>query len=199
MLQAGISDDDSASLNAKGMRQAIIAGFAMTDAQALARAEQHGWVDGAVCVAVWIIQETVCVANVGLIHAALSLPVLVMHARLAHSMQQLLSAIQQILLHLLLPSIAAECHRQYAKNALLLLLLYPGDAKCVLARKSADAAEARAIVLTKEHKALFPAERKRIEKAGGHVSNGRLQGVCAAYSLICFEPLVVCPSSLACH
>ncbi len=53
-----------------------------------------------------------------------------------------------------------------------------GDVSCVLAR-TADtefSAVPKAIVLTKEHKALFPPERKRIEKAGGMVTNGRLQG-----------------------
>jgi len=35
----------------------------------------------------------------------------------------------------------------------------------------------KAIVLTREHKAIFPQERSRIQKAGGSVgSNGRLQG-----------------------
>lgn len=51
-----------------------------------------------------------------------------------------------------------------------------GDARCVLARASEQGAAPKALVLTKEHKALFPAERKRIEKAGGVVTNGRLQG-----------------------
>jgi len=35
----------------------------------------------------------------------------------------------------------------------------------------------KAIVLTREHKAIFPQERSRIQKAGGSIgSNGRLQG-----------------------
>ncbi len=53
-----------------------------------------------------------------------------------------------------------------------------GDVNCVLARTADTESSAvpKAIVLTKEHKALFPAERKRIEKAGGMVTNGRLQG-----------------------
>ena len=34
----------------------------------------------------------------------------------------------------------------------------------------------KAVVLTKEHKALFSEERRRIEKSGGYVRNGRLQG-----------------------
>lgn len=53
-----------------------------------------------------------------------------------------------------------------------------GDVSCVLARTAGTESSAvpKAIVLTKEHKALFPAERRRIEKAGGMVTNGRLQG-----------------------
>ncbi|XP_017974021.1 PREDICTED: probable protein phosphatase 2C 8 [Theobroma cacao] len=55
-----------------------------------------------------------------------------------------------------------------------------GDAKAVVAR-SADgsdkASPLKAIVLTREHKAIYPQERARIQKAGGTVSsNGRLQG-----------------------
>lgn len=48
------------------MRKAIATGFAVTDQEALAQAQQHHWLDGAVCVAVWIVQDTVFVANVGL-------------------------------------------------------------------------------------------------------------------------------------
>ncbi|CAN8292723.1 unnamed protein product [Cochlearia groenlandica] len=61
-----------------------------------------------------------------------------------------------------------------------------GDAKAVLARSSTanelgNHTEAsnplKAIVLTREHKAIYPQERSRIQKAGGVVSsNGRLQG-----------------------
>ncbi|XP_022738402.1 probable protein phosphatase 2C 8 isoform X2 [Durio zibethinus] len=55
-----------------------------------------------------------------------------------------------------------------------------GDAKAVVAR-SADASDKssplKGIVLTREHKAIYPQERARIQKAGGTVSsNGRLQG-----------------------
>ena len=66
LLAASTSDKSTLPLDVKAMRQAIAAGFAATDAQVLAQAEQHHWVDGAVCVAVWVIQETVFVANVGL-------------------------------------------------------------------------------------------------------------------------------------
>ncbi|KAL3640749.1 hypothetical protein CASFOL_015717 [Castilleja foliolosa] len=61
-----------------------------------------------------------------------------------------------------------------------------GDAKAVVARASvADGSQSgsegsnplKAIVLTREHKAIYPQERARIQKAGGSVSsNGRLQG-----------------------
>lgn len=54
------------SMDVKTMRKAIAAGFSVTDQQALAQAQQCRWVDGAVCVAVWIVQDTVFVANVGL-------------------------------------------------------------------------------------------------------------------------------------
>ncbi|XP_024030343.1 probable protein phosphatase 2C 8 isoform X2 [Morus notabilis] len=61
-----------------------------------------------------------------------------------------------------------------------------GDAKAVVARSSTSegsqhnpdgATTMKAIVLTREHKAIYPQERARIQKAGGIVSaNGRLQG-----------------------
>uniref|UniRef100_A0A1D1XT40 protein-serine/threonine phosphatase n=1 Tax=Anthurium amnicola TaxID=1678845 RepID=A0A1D1XT40_9ARAE len=62
-----------------------------------------------------------------------------------------------------------------------------GDAKAVLARStpidgSNDAVNEtnstlKAIVITREHKAIYPKERARIQKAGGSVgTNGRLQG-----------------------
>ncbi|KAK7271210.1 hypothetical protein RJT34_26920 [Clitoria ternatea] len=61
-----------------------------------------------------------------------------------------------------------------------------GDAKAVLARSTvadgsqnlSDGVQAlKAIVLTREHKPIFPQERTRIQKAGGFVSpDGRLQG-----------------------
>ncbi|KAF9592515.1 hypothetical protein IFM89_015209 [Coptis chinensis] len=60
-----------------------------------------------------------------------------------------------------------------------------GDAKAVVARSSASdeslsqsdcTSLLKAIVLTREHKAIYPQERARIMKAGGSVTNGRLQG-----------------------
>eukprot|EP00775_Hariotina_reticulata_P006492 gene6492-6719_t len=55
-----------------------------------------------------------------------------------------------------------------------------GDAKCVLARESDKAGsngQLKALVLTKDHLAMYAGERARILKAGGHVSSdGRLNG-----------------------
>ncbi|XP_020218085.1 probable protein phosphatase 2C 8 isoform X1 [Cajanus cajan] len=59
-----------------------------------------------------------------------------------------------------------------------------GDAKAVLARSTdgsrnhSDGVQVlKAIVLTREHKPIFPLERARIQKSGGFVSqDGRLQG-----------------------
>ncbi|KAF3785386.1 putative protein phosphatase 2C 8 [Nymphaea thermarum] len=61
-----------------------------------------------------------------------------------------------------------------------------GDAKAVLARSLGDGSQdghdasswlLKAIVVTRDHKAIYPQERTRIQKAGGSVaSNGRLQG-----------------------
>ncbi|XP_027193409.1 probable protein phosphatase 2C 8 isoform X2 [Cicer arietinum] len=66
-----------------------------------------------------------------------------------------------------------------------------GDAKAVLARSTiSDGSQdnsngvpaLKAIVLTREHKPIFPQERTRIQKAGGIVSsNGRLQGRLEVY------------------
>eukprot|EP00252_Welwitschia_mirabilis_P016808 TRINITY_DN3729_c0_g1_i2.p1 TRINITY_DN3729_c0_g1~~TRINITY_DN3729_c0_g1_i2.p1 ORF type:complete len:365 (-),score=84.67 TRINITY_DN3729_c0_g1_i2:13-1107(-) len=61
-----------------------------------------------------------------------------------------------------------------------------GDAKAVVARCAIDSEQRnsetansplKSIVVTREHKAIYPQERARIEKAGGFVgTNGRLQG-----------------------
>ena len=61
-------------LDIKAMRKAISDGFALTDQQVLAQAEQHRWVGGAVCAAAWIVDNTVFVANVGLQNSQLSMP-----------------------------------------------------------------------------------------------------------------------------
>lgn len=68
----------------------------------------------------------------------------------------------------------------------MVLIANIGDAKAVLARSTANNDQQRsenpscplkAIVVTREHKAIYHQERARIQKAGGYVeANGRLQG-----------------------
>ncbi|XP_019167522.1 PREDICTED: probable protein phosphatase 2C 8 isoform X3 [Ipomoea nil] len=108
-------------LDVKTAKRAILEGFRNTDESLLRESTAGGWQDGATAVCVWVLGQTVFVANIG-------------------------------------------------------------DAKAVLARSSqSDGSDGstslKAIVLTREHKAIYPQERARIQKAGGSVSsNGRLQG-----------------------
>ncbi|GAA0185829.1 protein phosphatase [Lithospermum erythrorhizon] len=122
VLSAGLPRE---LLDVKAAKKAILEGFRKTDESLLQESSTVGWQDGATAVCVWIIDQTVFVANIG-------------------------------------------------------------DAKAVVARLSVadgtqnahtSSAPLKAIVLTREHKAIYPQERARIQKAGGSVSsNGRLQG-----------------------
>ncbi|XP_015575426.1 probable protein phosphatase 2C 8 isoform X2 [Ricinus communis] len=114
-------------LDVKAAKKAILDGFRKTDESLLRESTAGGWQDGATAVCVWILEDTVFIANIG-------------------------------------------------------------DAKAVLARSSEvggsgsqnhsnETSPLKALVLTREHKAIYPVERARIQKAGGSISaNGRLQG-----------------------
>ncbi|PIN17882.1 Serine/threonine protein phosphatase [Handroanthus impetiginosus] len=122
VLSAGLPRE---LLDVKSAKKAILYGFRKTDEALLQESTAGGWQDGATAVCVWVLGQTVFVANIG-------------------------------------------------------------DAKAVVARSSAAEAsdsgldrsdQLKAIVLTREHKAIYPQERARLQKAGGSVSsNGRLQG-----------------------
>ncbi|XP_075660502.1 putative protein phosphatase 2C 8 [Castanea sativa] len=122
VLSAGLPRE---LLDVKATKRAILDGFRKTDEYLLQESASGGWQDGATAVCVWVLGETVFVANVG-------------------------------------------------------------DAKAVVARSSTvdglqnqsdGESQLKAIVLTREHKAIYSQERARIQKAGGTVSsNGRLQG-----------------------
>ncbi|XP_023530639.1 probable protein phosphatase 2C 8 isoform X2 [Cucurbita pepo subsp. pepo] len=122
VLSAGLPRE---LLDVKATKKAILDGFRKTDESLLQESSAGGWQDGATAVCVWVLGQTVFVANVG-------------------------------------------------------------DAKAVVARSSTTeklsnnlngGSSLKAIVLTREHKAIYPQERARIQKAGGVVgSNGRLQG-----------------------
>ncbi|KAE8124872.1 hypothetical protein FH972_019718 [Carpinus fangiana] len=122
VLSAGLPRE---LLDVKAAKRAILDGFRKTDEALLQESAAGGWQDGATAVCVWVLGQTVFVANVG-------------------------------------------------------------DAKAVVARSSTvdglqnqleGVSPLKAIVLTREHKAIYPQERARIQKAGGTISsNGRLQG-----------------------
>ncbi|KAM0874436.1 hypothetical protein ACQ4PT_037421 [Festuca glaucescens] len=101
-------------MNVKVAKKAIIEGFHRTDESLLQESTKGNWQDGATAVCVWVLGQTVVVANAG-------------------------------------------------------------DAKAVLARSISTDGEVavvdtksllKAIVLTREHKAIFPQERSRIQKVG---------------------------------
>nr|DAD35466.1 TPA_asm: hypothetical protein HUJ06_006106 [Nelumbo nucifera] len=121
VLSAGLPRE---LMDVKSAKKAILDGFRRTDESLLQESSAGGWQDGATAVCVWVLGQTVFIANIG-------------------------------------------------------------DAKAVVARSltadtlqnhSDGASPLKAIVLTREHKAIYPQERARIQKAGGSVSNGRLQG-----------------------
>ncbi|XP_025013325.1 probable protein phosphatase 2C 8 isoform X4 [Ricinus communis] len=103
-------------LDVKAAKKAILDGFRKTDESLLRESTAGGWQDGATAVCVWILEDTVFIANIG-------------------------------------------------------------DAKAVLARSSEvggsgsqnhsnETSPLKALVLTREHKAIYPVERARIQKVG---------------------------------
>ncbi|XP_057952719.1 probable protein phosphatase 2C 8 isoform X4 [Malania oleifera] len=112
-------------LDVKAAKKAIVDGFRITDKSLIQESTAGGWQDGATAVCVWILGQTVFVANIGDAKAVVA---------------QLPNAD------------GLWKHEDHVKSL-------------------------KAIVLTREHKAIYPQERARIQKAGGVVgSNGRLQG-----------------------
>lgn len=52
-----------------------------------------------------------------------------------------------------------------------------GDSRAVLCRKHSDSDECIALPLTVDHSPMMYDERMRIQKAGGFVKDGRVQGI----------------------
>ena len=57
---------ENASVPAEHLRQAISAGMQSMDREVLKESYAKGWIDGAACVAAWVIGDTCCVANLGM-------------------------------------------------------------------------------------------------------------------------------------
>ncbi|GFR45250.1 hypothetical protein Agub_g6356 [Astrephomene gubernaculifera] len=138
-LQGGKAD-------AKACKASIAEGFKTTDEALLKECASKNWQDGACAVAVWVLQDLVCVANVGDAKCVLA------------RMPDKPSSSNPV------ASSAAQPQPPQTSPA----------AAAAGASVPAPASKPKAIVLTKEHTALL--ERQRIEKAGGSVVNGRLAG-----------------------
>ncbi|KAH7316074.1 hypothetical protein KP509_21G077400 [Ceratopteris richardii] len=123
-------------VNVKAAKKAIISGFKMTDEALLRESLSGGWQDGATAVCVWILGNTVFIANVGDAKAVL--------ARAVN---------------------ASDKGEEKSQN------------EEGVSETPAEGLPLKGVTVTREHKAIFPSERARIEKAGGFVGeNGRLLG-----------------------
>ncbi|KAL6518149.1 hypothetical protein OROMI_033850 [Orobanche minor] len=160
VLSAGLPQ-----LDVKCAKKAILNGFRKTDEALLQESAAGGWQDGATAVCMWVLGQTGW--QWGKLEAAPYevRPQLDVSKKWVSSMGQGKSG-----------SIFSD----------MVFIANIGDAKAVVSRSSAlegsqsgsDSSNSlKAIVLTREHKAIYPQERARIQKAGGSVSsNGRLQG-----------------------
>lgn len=113
-----------------------------------------GWTDGATAVVAWVLGETVIVANCGDARAVLA------RAGPASSRPAVGSAGTCVM------EAAATAAKSEAN----------GQRQQQHVQGSDQSRAPKAITLTKEHKAIFRQERERIQRAGGVVSNGRLDG-----------------------
>ncbi len=164
---AGASSSGQPSV--KACKGAVAEGFKELDRRVLEQCAAASWPDGCTAVAVWVLGDTVLVANVGDARCVLA-------RRPAETIAGQPAAAQQQAAEVAGPT--AEAGATAAGEAAAV-------AAAVAAPTGGDpAAEAqpalpplKAITLTREHKAIFPAERQRIEKAGSFVSaDGRLAG-----------------------
>lgn len=67
VLDAGLLTYELAppASRAKSFRTAVLAGFQAMDKRVLEECKLQGWIDGAACVAAWIVGDTVVLANIG--------------------------------------------------------------------------------------------------------------------------------------
>lgn len=150
VIAAGLLPTDGSQVDLKKAKSAITHGFKTTDELVLAQCTKGHWQDGACCVAAWVIGEHVMVANIGDARCVLARdPEAPTHT------------------HDTTPTPASPTPT--AATA-------PTPAAAAPAAAGAAPAGPRALTLSKEHLAIYPQERVRIEKAGGYIADGRLNG-----------------------
>lgn len=150
----------------KACKAAIVEGFRELDRRVLEQCSagpgQPGWPDGSTAVAAWVLGDAVLVANVG-------------DARCVLARRPQQAAGEQ-------PAGGGE--PQAGSAAQQAVAGAPAGEQAPAAKQAAGGQQQqqqleplKAITLTREHKAIFPQERQRIEKAGSFVSSdGRLAG-----------------------
>ena len=169
----------------KACRAAITAGFKKLDEEVLKKCAAEGWIDGATAVAAWAVGNTVLVANVGDARAVLARrpqPAAVAVAPAAEGSGGAAASVGGGTGRAA-PAQAAQ-HQQHQPQGSDQARAGPAPGQQPTARPAAGAADGsqppeqlKAVTLTREHKAIFPQERQRIERAGGFVSaDGRLGG-----------------------
>ncbi|GJP31281.1 hypothetical protein CLOM_g10628 [Closterium sp. NIES-68] len=134
------------SVDVKKAKRAITEGMKRVDEQLLKESLAGNWQDGATAVCVWVLGQHVFVANLGDAKAVLARE----------------------------PDAAAP--PPPAATAPTPTVCAQSTDSVGGAGTGASGASLKALVVTREHKAIFPAERRRIEKAGGSIINGRIQG-----------------------
>ncbi|PRW39315.1 putative phosphatase 2C 67 [Chlorella sorokiniana] len=155
----------------KACKAAIAEGFKELDRRALEQCAAAGWPDGCTAVAVWVLGDTVLVANVGDARCVLARQPAETTAGPAAG-GQAAGGQQQAAAGAASPAAVAAAAAPPAAA---------GEQASTGGQQAAEGQPAlpllKAITLTREHKAIFPAERQRIEKAGSFVSgDGRLAG-----------------------
>ena len=147
---AGNNSQQSQHPNIKQCKEAITEGFRAFDISVLERCAAAGWPDGCTVVAVWVLADTVLVANCG-------------DARCVLARWPQPSAAEQQ------PQQSQRQEPQQQEPQ------QPPPQQPPQQQPLGDVL--KAITLTREHKAIFPQERQRVEKAGSFVSaDGRLAG-----------------------
>lgn len=147
----------------------------------LKKCAAEGWIDGATAVAAWVVGNTVLVANVGDARAVLARRPQPAAAAVSPAAEGSGGAAASAGGGAGRAAPAQAAQQQQGSDQ---ARAGPAPGQQPTARPAAGAADGaqqleqlKGVTLTREHKAIFPQERQRIERAGGFVSaDGRLGG-----------------------